>query len=98
MKKLLVEPDFPVPPKSRNHKNFLPIGLLKLAAFLRDDGAQVKLIRGCKSKNEIKNTPLGRWYIPDEIWITSLFTYWIPYVRDCVEHYRKLYEKNSPKI
>ena len=31
---LLVEPNFPIPAKSRNHKNFLPIGLLKIAARL----------------------------------------------------------------
>ena len=31
MKILLVEPAFPIPPKSKNHKDFLPIGLLKLA-------------------------------------------------------------------
>ena len=43
---LLVEPDFPIPPKSKNHKNFLPIGLLKIASYLRDHHNEVKLIRG----------------------------------------------------
>mgnify|MGYP003316490570 CR=1 FL=1 len=32
---LLVEPDFPIPPKSRNHHNFLPLGLLKIVSLLR---------------------------------------------------------------
>ncbi len=96
MKLLLIEPDFPIPPKSRNHKNFLPNGLLKLAAYHREEGSQVKLIRGCKTDlRDIRAVPIGRWYIPDEIWITSLFTYWIPYVRDCVDHYRKLYSKHK---
>ena len=98
MKILLVEPDFPIPAKSRNHKNFLPIGLLKLAAYNRDVGNPVKLIRGCRTKEEIKNTRIGRWYVPDEIWITSLFTYWIPYVKDCVEYYRNVYSNHNPKI
>ena len=42
---LLVEPNFPIPNKSRNHKNFLPIGLLKIAAYLRTKDIDVKLIR-----------------------------------------------------
>ena len=42
---LLVEPNFPIPSKSRNHKNFLPIGLLKIAAYLRTKSIRVKLIR-----------------------------------------------------
>ena len=47
MKKiLLVEPNFPISPKSKNHKNFLPIGLLKLASYLRANGIKLKLIRG----------------------------------------------------
>jgi len=69
---LLVEPDFPIPPKSKNHKNFLPIGLLKIASYLRAKGNKLRLIRGTP-KNivdiEISN------FLPHEIWITSLFTY-----------------------
>ena len=43
---LLVEPNFPIPAKSKNHKNFLPIGLLKIASFLRSNGKNVLLRRG----------------------------------------------------
>ena len=47
MKKiLLVEPNFPIPPKSKNHRDFLPIGLLKLASYHRAKGDKVKLVRG----------------------------------------------------
>ena len=42
---LLVEPNFPIPNKSRNHSNFLPIGLLKIAGYLRTKDIEVKLIR-----------------------------------------------------
>ena len=42
---LLVEPNFPIPNKSRNHSNFLPIGLLKIASYLRTKDIDVKLIR-----------------------------------------------------
>ena len=41
-KVLLVEPDFPIPNKSRNHSNFLPIGLLKIASYLREKSIDVK--------------------------------------------------------
>ena len=44
-KVLLVEPNFPIPAKSRNHSNFLPIGLLKIASYLRSKSIEVKLIR-----------------------------------------------------
>ena len=48
---LLVEPNFPIPNKSRNHSNFLPIGLLKLASYLRSKSIKVKLIRYEDKKN-----------------------------------------------
>lgn len=44
-KVLLLEPNFPIPNKSRNHSNFLPIGLLKIAGYLRKKSIEVKLIR-----------------------------------------------------
>lgn len=83
---LLVEPEFPIPSKSKNHKNFLPIGLLKIACYLKSVGKKVKLIRGNKSKKYI-----GTRFNPEEIYITSLFTYWSHYVKQSVEHYRELY-------
>lgn len=91
MKILLVEPAFPIPPKSKNHKDFLPIGLLKLAAKHRSDGDKVKLIRGNKIKKQISKNGVSNWYIPDKIFITSLFTYWKPYVEETVNHYNNLF-------
>lgn len=44
-KVLLLEPNFPIPNKSRNHSNFLPIGLLKIAGYLRTKSIEVKLLR-----------------------------------------------------
>jgi len=83
---LLVEPEFPIPPKSKNHKNFLPIGLLKLHNYYKEMGHKTKLIRGNKNKRKI-----GTKFIPDQILVTSLFTYWSEYVWETVEHYRKNY-------
>lgn len=88
MKILLVEPNFPIPPKSKNHSNFLPIGLLKIASYHRSAGDKVKLIRG--------NSPAG--FYPDQIKITSLFTYWSKYVKESVDYYRKLYPKAKIEI
>jgi len=80
---LLVEPNFPIPNKSRNHSSFLPIGLLKLASLYRKNGHSIELIRG------------NQWptFIPDEIKITSLFTYWSEYVKESVDFYRDLFPK-----
>ena len=57
----------------------------------RARGHKVKLIRGELKKKEILKLGGGRWSRPDEIMITSLFTYWKKYVVNCVKHYRKLY-------
>lgn len=82
---LLVEPYFPVPHK--NKKDFFPIGLLKLGAYLRANGVEVKLSRGIPRK-EIKGIT---GFIPDEIWVTSLFTYWANYVREAVRYCKNLF-------
>lgn len=78
---LLVEPNFPIPIKSKNHANFLPIGLLKIAAYHRSIGDEVELHRG--------NYPAES--SPDEIKVTSLFTYWSSHVWDSVNYYKTLY-------
>ena len=91
MKILLVEPSFPLSAKSRNHKDFLPIGLLKIGAMYQAKGHEVKLIRGESTKKAILKIGNGNWHKPDIIMITSLFTYWKEHVVKSVEHYRKLY-------
>jgi hypothetical protein len=85
---LLVEPEFPIPAKSKNHKNFLPIGLLKIASWLTQEGVKIRLIRGV-SLNEDQLREIKR-FKPDEVWITSLFTYWAVYVREAVDYYKTL--------
>ena len=88
MKILLVEPNFPISPKSKNHSNFLPIGLLKIAGYHRKLSDKVKLQRG--------NFPCG--FYPDQIKITSLFTYWSKHVKESVDYYRKLYPKTDIEV
>ncbi|MCD4781188.1 MAG: Fe-S oxidoreductase [Candidatus Omnitrophica bacterium] len=79
---LLVEPKFPTRTKSKNHKNFLPIGLLKLAAwYKRKKKCKVELARGKTLPKTFKT--------PSRIEITSLFTYWSEYVWDAVKFYRE---------
>jgi hypothetical protein len=85
---LLVEPDFPIAPKSRNHRDFLPIGLLKIGSYHQLRGDKVKLVRGLK-----------RWgFTPDRVLITSLFTYWSKYVHEAAKFYRKVYPKARVEI
>ena len=78
---LLVQPDFPIASKSRWHKSFLPVGLLKLASYYRDKGHEVKLVYGRENSS----------FRPDKVMISSLFTYWSKYVWGCVKHYKQLY-------
>ena len=91
MKVLLVEPSFPYPNKSKNkagavHKNFVPLGLLKLGAMYKAKRAEVKLVRGKKALEEIG-------FVPDEVLVTSLFTYWSGIVWDSINYYRMLFPK-----
>lgn len=81
MKILLVEPDFPIPPKSKNHRDFLPIGLLKIGSYHKLQGDKVKLIRGLQCCG----------FTPDWVLITSLFTYWSKYVHEAAKFYHKTY-------
>lgn len=85
MNVLLVQPDFPNSSKSKNHSNFLPIGLLKLASYFRSKNYKVELIRGNKKAT----------FCPNEILITSLFTYWSIYVKDSVSFYKQLYPESK---
>lgn len=98
-KVLLVEPNFPIPTKSRNHSNFLPIGLLKIASYLRNLSIDVKLVR--YENNDIHqktiNTDKTMKFVPDLICVTSIFTYWSKYVKEAVSYYKKLYP-NVPII
>jgi hypothetical protein len=93
MKKyLLVEPNFPIPNKSKNHQNFLPVGLLKIASYLRENDNKVKLIRGTPDSYRLGAI---KRFKPDEIWITSLFTYWARYVKDSVQFYKENFPKTD---
>jgi len=95
MKKiLLVEPDFPYPSKSRNraneiHKNFVPIGLLKLGSLYKSQGAEVKLVRGNQPKGKLRN------FEPSLILVTSIFTYWSKYVWDAISYYREFFPETK---
>ena len=97
---LLVEPNFPIPNKSRNHSNFLPIGLLKISSYLKTKNINVKLIRFEENKNEDYGQttfiPSKKdEFEPDLICVTSIFTYWSKYVKNTVFYYKNKY-KNIP--
>ena len=93
---LLIEPNFPIPKKSKNHKNFLPVGLLKLASYLRANGIKIKLIRGIvEDQNKISKIIS---FSPSEIWVTSLFTYWSKYVIETVQYYKDIFPNSKIKV
>lgn len=100
---LLVEPNFPIPNKSRNHSNFLPIGLLKIAAYLKSLNINVKLIRF--EENDAEDYAQTTFdtinkedkFQPDLICVTSIFTYWSKHVKNAVFYYKNKF-KNVPII
>ena len=99
MKILLVEPDFPKPCKSKNHNDFLPIGLLKLASYHRKKGDTICLVKGEVPKEDLifehPNGIRAKCSEPDRILITSYFTYWSLYVKKSVNFYRKQFPKKK---
>jgi radical SAM superfamily enzyme YgiQ (UPF0313 family) len=78
LKALLVKP--------RYHSSFPSLGLLKIAAFLNKKGYQPL---GPESYHEGLDRPAS--FTPDEIYITSLFTYAWKSVHASVKYYRHLY-------
>ena len=88
MRILLVQPDFPIPDKSKNHAHFLPIGLLKIGGYHKKLGDEVKLVRGLRRCG----------FTPDRVLITSLFTYWSRQVHEAAAFYHKVYPKAQIEI
>ncbi|MBS3910069.1 MAG: cobalamin-binding domain-containing protein [Actinobacteria bacterium] len=80
IKILLVEPDY------RN--KYPPLGLMKIAAFHKQKGHDVRFVKGCDS--EIRN--LG-W---DEIYITTLFSFYWNKTIETIKYY--LRTPGNPKI
>lgn len=102
-KVLLVEPEFPIANKSRNHSDFLPIGLLKIASYLREKSIEVKLIRyehqEINPQSTLFDAPAveNDSFNPDLIFVTSIFTYWSKYVKDAVKYCKRNYP-NAPVV
>lgn len=97
-KVILVEPDFPIPKKSRNHSNFLPIGLLKIAGYFKKNGIEVELIRFEEDANKDYNQttldykkPKSKKKASTIIFVTSIFTYWSKHVMRAVKYYKIKY-------
>ncbi len=88
MKILLIEPDFPLASKSKNHSHFLPVGLLKIGSYHKKKNDKIKLVRGLKKCG----------FTPDKILITSLFTYWSKYVHEAASFYHNAYPKAKIEI
>ena len=80
----MIDPNFPHPPKSKTHQDLIPIGLLKIGAYYRDQSWDVKLVRLSESDDQLD-------YEPTKIMVTSLYTYWSKYVIDAVKWARENY-------
>ena len=85
---LLVQPKFPTPSKSLNHKDFLPIPLLKIASYHKTLNDVSHLIHGKVNTD----------FEPDLIYITSLFTYWQQEFWETVEYYRTLFPNTTINV
>lgn len=79
---LLVQPKFPWPSKSKNSHQSIPYGLLRIGNWMNYEGINVEFKRGCEEISDFN---------PNEIWITSLFSYWADHVKETFDYYSNLY-------
>lgn len=89
---LLIDPAFPIANKSRNHKDLLPVGLLKISSYLKSREIETKLIRLNKDNNDIFNDEIIK-FNPNLVMVTSVFTYWFNEVKEAVDYIRKILPK-----
>lgn len=94
-KVLLVDPNFPRASKSRNHKDLLPVGLLKIGTYLKCRNIKTKLIRLTSADN---NEEELKKFNPDLVLITSVFTYWAKEVKSAVEFSKKIFPKTDVMV
>jgi hypothetical protein len=80
---LLLQPNFPEPKKIRDPQKYFPFPLIKIGAYYKDQGCNVALVRA----NQPNNVP----FTPDLICVTTVFSWFFPYVKEAVESYRFLY-------
>ena len=70
------------------YSRYPPLGLLKIASYYREKGASVELVRGCVVPNRK----------PDQIYVTSLFTWaWEP-VWDAVRYYKSKFPDSAVQL
>lgn len=87
---LLIDPAFPIANKSRNHKDLLPVGLLKISSYLKSVGIETKLVRLNNDRNfddEIIE------FNPNLVMVTSVFTYWFNEVKEAVDYSKRILPK-----
>lgn len=94
-KVLLIDPNFPRASKSRNHKDLLPVGLLKIGTYLKSRNIKTKLIRLTSTDN---NEEELKKFNPDLVLITSVFTYWAKEVKFAVEFSKKIFPKTDVMV
>ncbi len=90
MNVLLVQPDWPAPAKVKDPQKYFPYPLLKLAALHRRQGDKVALVMG----NRGEAIP----FRPDKVLVTTVFSWWFPYVTACIEHFHGLFPDAEMQI
>jgi len=83
---LLVEPPY--------RTKILPLGLQKMATYFLDRGDNVKYIKG----NLLRSGLIKNDFYPDEIYLTTLFTYFADIVITSIKTYQRRFPKADLKV
>ncbi len=91
MKILFVQPSLPKKiggkPTAELHHKYFPIGLIKLATLAKQRDHSIQF--------QIGNIPDDSDFIPDEIWVTTVFTYWEQFYADCIKTLKQHYPQSK---
>lgn len=91
MKYLLVQPPWPVRNRISKAAKYFPWPLIKIGGWLRSQRHQVSLVVGNGDAVDIGFTP-------DEIWVTTVFSYHFDIVIDTVRTYHFLFPHSKIRI
>lgn len=87
---LLVQPNWPTPAKIKDPQKYFPLPFIKLAALYMSHGHRVALVVG--------NNPAEIPFTPDHICVTTVFSWWFAYVKECIETYHFLFPEAKIEI
>ncbi len=98
---LLIQPAWPKNGKISNPQKYFPFPLIKLASYYRKLGHDVSLIVDDPVNHDqggLFTNNMIPWSVVHRCVITTVFSYWYPYVKECIERYVSMFPEAEVHI